>query len=107
MFDRKSSLIVALGVVCVAQVCAQQQPQASPQTPTPAAPSASEASPAAKPLLPVAREAESEPPRRLKFKSRRSSCLCDDAITEADIEAAAAGAGDTKTPNQQPPRSKK
>ncbi len=99
MFDRKSLLIVALGASCVAQVCAQ--------TPTPSATSPSVAASAAKPAVGVPREADSEPPRRLKFKSRRSSCLCDDAITEADIEAAAAGSSNTNYPNQQPPRSKK
>ena len=73
---------------------------ATVQAQTPSAPAAL-AKESAKAVAP-ARPADPEPPRRLKFKSRGSNCLCDDPITEEEIDAAAARRNPASTQTQTP-----
>lgn len=56
------------------------------------------------PAAPPARDDEAPRPR-LKFKSRRSNCLCDDPISEESIEAARRAPSTLQNPPT-PPRSK-
>lgn len=46
--------------------------------------------------------ADAAPPRRLKFKSRASNCLCADPITDEEIDAAAARQNEAKAKSPTP-----